>query len=157
MTKFLAVKEAAKLVGKSSSSIRRILYPILENDRHPDRYHIEPTVAAAKALRVKGDNFAWKISEELLRREVPNDGTQAKADNKSASGYYPRSSAIIDILRKQLDIKDQQISAQNDVIKGLLERVRKGNILMGALQQQLSPPEPANRNRSTVVECGAGE
>ena len=48
MANFLTVKEAAKLVGKSPSSVRRILYPILENDRHPDRHHIEPTVAAAE-------------------------------------------------------------------------------------------------------------
>ena len=152
MANFLTVKEAAKLVGKSPSSVRRILYPILENDRHSDRHHIEPTVAAAKALRVKGENFAWKISEELLRREIPEDGTKAKEDSKSSTVGEPQSAVIIDILRKQLDIKDQQIANQNDTIKGLSERVREGNILMGTLQQQLSPPEPANRNRSTVVD-----
>ncbi len=66
-----------------------------------------------------------------------------------------QSGAIIEILRKQLDIKDQQIAVQNDVIKGLSERVREGNILMGSLQRQLSPPESAKRHKSDVVETDA--
>ena len=152
MTNFLTVKEAAKIVGKSPSSIRRIIYPILEVDQHPDRHHIEPDVKTAKSLRVKGENFAWKLSEELLRREVPEGSEKSKSDTKSGTNDDGQSAAIIDILRKQLDIKDQQIAAQNDVIKGLSERVREGNILMGSLQQQLSPPDSGNRKKSNVVE-----
>jgi len=152
MTKFFTVKEAAKRTGKSPSAIRRILYPILADARHPDRRHIEPDVPTAKALRVKGENFAWRVSEELLRREVPEGATKSKPETKSAANGGDQSAAIIEILRNQLDIKDQQIAAQNDVIKGLSERVREGNILMGSLQKQLSPPEPANWNKSDVVE-----
>ena len=153
MTTFLTVKEAAKLVGKSPSSIRRILYPILEDNRHPDRRHIEPDVATAKTLRVKGENFAWKISEELLRREMPAGETKPGSDSKSGpQNGDDHSDAIIEILRGQLTIKDQQIAAANDVIKGLSERVREGNILMGSLQQQLSPPDSTNRNKKDVVE-----
>ena len=156
MTKFLTVKEAAQLIGKSPSSVRRILYPILEDNRHLDRHHIEPDVATAKALRMKGENFAWKISEELLRREVPEGDTKPGSESKSsARSGDDQSDAIIEILRGQLTIKDQQIAAQNDVIKGLSERVREGNILMGSLQRQLSPPDPTNRNTSNVVETDA--
>ena len=155
MTNFLTVKEAAKLTGKSPSSIRRILYPILEDNRHPDRHHIEPDVATAKSLRVQGENFAWKISEELLRREVPEGGVKPKGESKSRGIGDDQSAAIIEILRGQLDIKDQQISAQNDVIKGLSERVREGNILMGSLQQQLSPPDTAKRSKSDAVATDA--
>ncbi len=155
MTNFLTVKEAAQLTGKSPSSIRRILYPILENNHHADRHHIEPDVATAKSLRVKGENFAWKISGELLRREVPEGGAKPKEDSKSGGMGDDQSGAIIEILRGQLDIKDQQIAAQNDVIKGLSERVREGNILMGSLQQQLSPPDTAKRNKSDAVATDA--
>ena len=152
MANFLTVKEAAKLIGKSPSSVRRILYPILEDKKHPDRSHIEPDVETAKTLRMKGENFAWKISEELLRREIPEGGASKNSEPKSSSqNGSDQSAVIVEILRKQLDIKDQQISAQNDVIKGLSERVREGNILMGSLQQQLSPPEGSNRNKSNVV------
>jgi hypothetical protein len=153
MSTFLTVKEAAKLVGKSPSSIRRILYPILEDNRHPDRHHIEPDIATAKSLRVKGENFAWKISEELLRREMPEGESKPGSDSKSSShNEDDHGDAIIEILRSQLTIKDQQIAAANQVIKGLSERVREGNILMGSLQQQLAPPDQTNRNKKDVVD-----
>jgi len=103
-------------------------------------------------LRVKGENFPWKISEELLERVSSEAGSKTKAEPRTNPTGDDQSDVIIDILRKQLDIKDQQISAQNDVIKGLSERVREGNILMGSLQQQLSPPDAANRKKSNVVE-----
>lgn len=154
MTKFLTVKEAAQLTGKSPSSIRRIIYPILEDSRHPDRHHIEPDVATAKALRIKGENFAWKVSEELLRREVPADAVRPAADPKSAARVAsdPSAAALLEILRKQLDIKDQQIATQSELIRGMSERLREGNILIGTLQQQLSPPKsPASDQKDAVV------
>lgn len=142
MSLFLTVKDAAKKTGKSPSSIRRLIYPILDDDQHPDRHHIEPDVATARELRLQGENFAWKISEEFLARVVPESPAKTTATNKSAESPRENTDAIVDILRKQLDIKDQQIAAQNEVIKGLSERVREGNILMGSLQQQLNPPKP---------------
>src|SRR5438132_8601838 len=69
MATFLTVKEASRLTGKSPSSIRRVLYPILHDDAHPDRAHIAPGVEEALQFRLRGDNFAWRVSEELLRRE----------------------------------------------------------------------------------------
>ena len=153
MTAFLTVKAAAIFSNRSPSSVRRIIYPILEDNRHPDRHHIEPDVATAKSLRVKGENFPWKVSEEFLRRVMAEEGTKTSTESRSVPKNSPdQSAAILEIFRKQLDIKDQQIAAQNDVIKGLSERVREGNILMGALQQQLSPPDSTNRNKKDVVE-----
>lgn len=154
MTKFLTVKEAAKTTGKSPSSIRRIIYPILENDRHPDRHHIEPDVKTAKALRVKGENFAWKLSEELLRREVPEGGTNGSTGSKSSSvAGNDQSSAIIEMLRNELTIKNTQIATQNDLLKGLSERLREGNILIGSLQQQLSLTDGSARKKSDALEA----
>jgi hypothetical protein len=154
MAKFLSVKEAAKLVGKSPSSIRRILYPILENDQHPDRKHIHPTPEDAKALRLKGENFPWNISEELLRREVPDAGAKGAGDSKAATHLGGDGSAgIVDMLRRELDIKNDQIRTQSELLKQLSERLREGNILMGSLQQQLGLPDAANRNRNDVVDA----
>ena len=152
MPTFLTVKEAAHLTGKSASSIRRILYKVLEIENHPDRGRVEPNPEAVAALRMKGENFAWKIAEDYLRQEVPEG--KANAESKSPpQGGTEQLVAIVVILRKQLDIKDQQIGAQNDVIKGLSERVREGNILMGSLQQQLSLSDGSNRTKSGVVEA----
>lgn len=154
MTTFLTVKAAAIFSNRSPSSVRRIIYPILEDNRHPDRHHIEPDVATAKSLRVKGENFAWKVSEEFLRRMMAEEGTKPTTESKPASKIVlDQSAAMLEIFRKQLDIKDQQIAAQNEVIKGLSERVREGNILMGSLQQQLSLTDGSARNKSGVVDA----
>ncbi len=78
---------------------------------------------------------------------------RVKSDSKV--GTDTQSAVLVEIFRKQLDIKDHQIAAQNDVIKGLSERLREGNILMGTLQQQLSPPDTATRDTSAVVDADA--
>lgn len=154
MAKFLTVKEAAEITGKSTSSIRRIIYPILENDQHPDRSHIEPDVKTAKSLRVKGENFAWKISGELLRREIPERGAKGTPESKSSStAGNDQSAAIIDMLRNELGIKNTQIATQNELLKGLSERLREGNILIGSLQQQLSLTDGSARKRSDADEA----
>jgi hypothetical protein len=158
MAGFLTVKEAAKLVGKSPSSIRRIIYPILEDDQHPDREHIEPSPEEAKTLRLKGENFAWRISDDLLRREVPNDGSKHAAEGKTAvPAGRDESAAIIEMLRRELDIKNRQIETQNELLKGLSERLREGNILIGSLQQQLALPEGSSRQRADVVVANPDE
>jgi hypothetical protein len=149
MSQFLTVKEAAKVSEKSPSSIRRIIYPILEEDSHVDRRHIEPDVETAKTLRAKGDNFAWKISQELLNRVMSAETSKPKSDSKSSAGGNDQSGTIIEILRKQLDIKDQQIEHLN-------ERLREGNILMGTLQKQLALTD-GNRSKSNTVDATSTE
>jgi hypothetical protein len=156
MTTFLTVKEAAKRTGKSPSSVRRIIYPILENDQHPDRHHIEPDVDEAKALRIKGENFAWKISEKLLRREVPEGARKDSSESKAAGQKTDDgSAALIEMLRGELEIKNQQIAAQNELTKSLSERLREGNILMGSLQQQISLTDGSSRKKSEAVDAEA--
>lgn len=158
MPKFHTVKEAATLTGKSPSSIRRIIYPILEDDQHPDRSQIHPDVEEAKALRIKGENFAWKISEKLLRREVPEGSVRTSTDSKSASSESnDGSAAMIEILRGELEIKNTQINAQAELMKGLSERLREGNILIGSLQQQLALTDGSNRKKSDTVDTTSSE
>lgn len=151
MTKFLTVSEAAKLVGKSPSSIRRIIYPILNSDQHPDRHQIKPDPEEAKALRLKGENFAWRIAEELLRRHVPETGAKPTAESKAgATAAADGSAMLIEMLQRELDIKNRQLDTQNELLKGLSERLREGNILIGSLQQQLALPD-GGRNHAEVV------
>lgn len=164
MATFLTVKEAAQQTGKSPSSIRRIIYPILENDHHPDRPHVEPDVKTAKALRVKGENFAWKISEELLRREVPAGSAKTGPESKSAQGSSPdQSRAIIDVLREQLQSKDRQIQTletqldrKDQQIKVLGDRMGESNVLMHELQDRLAIAAPVPQPTSTTVESKQG-
>jgi len=51
--------------------------------------------------------------------------------------------------------KNRQIETQNELLKGLSERLREGNILIGSLQQQLALPEAAHHQRQDVVQSSA--
>ena len=143
---FLTVKEAARLTGKSPSSIRRVIYPIIHDDKHPDRKHVKPSVEDALKLRVKGENFAWRLSEELLRREVPFEAGPEKGNTASTPrGAAHEGGELLAMLRRELDIKNGQIAQQSeliakqmDLINGLGERLREGNILIGSLQQRFA-------------------
>ena len=64
------------------------------------------------------------------------------------------------MLRGELDIKNQQITQQSEMlskqmelISGLSERLREGNILIGSLQKQLALPDGNNRTQPDIVEA----
>lgn len=171
-TNFLTIKEAARLVGKSPSSIRRVIYPILESDSHPNRVHILPSVEEALQLRMKGESFGWRLSEELLRREVPVDaGSEKSLPDSKRSTSDGGHAELLAMLRRELDIKNQQIaqqaeliSKQVELVSGLSERLREGNILMGSLQQRLAlsdgreatTVEPTKPKSAIAVKPGKG-
>ena len=138
MSNFLTVKEAVERTGLSDSAIRRVIYPILKADKHTDRHLIEPNSADARALRVKGENFAWKISEELLDREMQERVKKVKAEPKAGATASVGNEHLLAMLQKELDIKNQQIESQNQLLKGFSERMHEGNVLIGSLQKQLT-------------------
>lgn len=148
MSAFHTVKEAADLTGKSPSSIRRIIYPIIRKDTHPDRAHVQPSVEDVLKLRLKGENFAWRLSEELLRQAIPADAPEKGSDVSSGRQSGHGDGALIDMLRHELGIKNTQIAKQAEIIdkqmelvNGLSERLREGNILISNLQQRLALPD----------------
>jgi hypothetical protein len=160
MAPFLTVKEAARLTGKSPSSIRRIIYPIIHDDARADRDQIQPSVEEAMQLRVKGENFGWRLSEELLRREMPigpeSGNTNPASSSKSATHG---EGDVLAMLRGELEIKNKQIgqqteliSKQLDLISGLTERVREGNVLIGSLQQHLALPDARHGNHPITAK-----
>lgn len=156
MSPFLTVREAATLTGKSPSSIRRILYPIIKDDAHPDRSHIRPGVEEAVQHRVKGENFAWRVGEEFLRRAFPVEAAGGRVPHSDRDGVRD-GGELIEMLRRELEIKNQQIAQhgeligkQMELISGLSERLREGNILIGSLQQRLTLPKGKEGESSTV-------
>jgi hypothetical protein len=145
MPTFLTVKDAARLTGKSPSSIRRIIYPIINDDAHADRTQIRPSVEEALKLRTRGENFPWRLSEELLLREVPMAPPPGKGSDDASGPVLHAESELLAMLRRELDIKNQQITQQHELfakqmelITGLGERLREGNILIASLQQRLA-------------------
>ena len=163
MTKFHTVKEAAQITGKSPSSIRRIIHPIIQKDEHPDRHHIHPTVEEARKLRLEGINFAWQISDELLRREMPTQPEKEKGSDRSAGiSHGPGTTDLIATLQGELAIKNQQIdqqskmlSQQMELISGLSDRIREGNVLIGSLQRQLALPEGGKSDNLNAIDADA--
>ena len=145
MSAFLTVKEAAQRTGKSSSSIRRAFYPIIKNDAHPDRAHIEPSIEEALKLRVKGEGFAWRISQEWLQREIPAEPETPDGATTAHAASDSSAAELLAMLQRELAIKNAQITRDSELlvkltelVSGLSERLREGNILIGSLQQQLT-------------------
>lgn len=143
MPTFVTVKQAAQATGRSTSSIRRAIYPILKDDAHPDRGHVEPSVDDALKLRVAGVNFAWRVSEELLARVLPATVPTEKGAAPAKAAPQAQSE-LLSMLQRELEIKNQQIGEQTEMLRKqmelmttLSERLREGNILIGSLQQRL--------------------
>jgi len=131
----LTIGEAAKMTGRSASTIRRFIHSIVETDKHPNRSSIVPSPAQAASFKKKGEIFTWRIREDVLLGEFRSAQAEEK---KSPSGLSPD---VLMILQKELDLKNRQIEKQWEVIQALNDRLREGNILMGSLQQRLVLPE----------------
>lgn len=144
-TPFLTIAQACDKTGRSASTIRRLIKGIVETADHADRDAVEPTIKAVAAYKKKGENFAWKIREDVLLREFQGALKEAKKEVTEAKGD------ILHILQNELSLKNQQIEKQWEVIHALNDRLREGNILMGSLQKRLGPP-PSEEAQSTVVE-----
>lgn len=132
---FLTIAEAGKITGRSASTIRRLIHTITETPAHPDRDAVEPDPATVAAFKKKGENFTWKIRQDVV---VKNFNTAQKEEKKSKA---EPTGDIFSILQKELDLKNQQIEKQWEVIHSLNDRLREGNMLMGSLQKRLSLPE----------------
>lgn len=135
-TPFLTISEAAEKTGRSLSTIRRLIKSIADDDAHVDRGAITPSPKEVAAFKKKDENFAWKIREDVLLREFQGALKEAKKEAAAAHGD------ILQILQKELDLKNQQIEKQWEVIHSLNDRLREGNILMGSLQKRLALPAP---------------
>lgn len=149
-TPFITIAEASEKTGRSASTIRRLIRTITETEAHPDREGIEPNAKQAAAFKKKGENFTWRVREEIIMKNFPAAQTHEKK-----SAQEPKTD-ILGILQNELSLKNQQIEKQWEVIHALNDRLREGNILMGSLQKRLGPPV----NESTVeppVEASAIE
>ena len=143
-TPLLTIAEAATKTGRSASTIRRLIHTISESPAHPDRPLLQPTVKQVEAFKKKGENFTWKIAEEVVMRNFES----AQMEGKKLKTYSGND--VLQILRGELDLKNRQIEKQLEVIQSLNERLREGNILMGSLQQRLALPESTQASEQAV-------
>lgn len=138
---FLTIGEAVEKTGRSPSTIRRVIRTIADSPAHPDRKLIEPSPKEVDVFKKKGENFTWKICEDVLLKNLRR--VQREEKTKSSVPSSGPSGEVLQILQRELDLKNQQIEKQWKVIDSLSERLREGNILMGSLQKRLALPEPA--------------
>jgi|CXWL01.1.fsa_nt_gi hypothetical protein len=143
-TPFITIAEATEKTGRSASTIRRLIRTITETANHPDRDAIEPDIKKVAALKKKGENFTWKIREDIV---LKNFEGAPLAEKKSIA---ESKTTILDILQKELGLKNQQIEKQWEVIHALNDRLREGNILMGSLQKRLGPPASESSSESIM-------
>lgn len=153
---FLTVKEATKHVGKSESTIKRLLREITGNPDHVDRYLIEPPHDEVERRKEAGEPYVWKISTELLEKRYPPETTSEEGsdDPEKTEPNGAVTDAIVAVLREQLRSKDRQIETlekqldrKDEQISNNNERMREQNILMKELQERLAiapPQKPAD-------------
>lgn len=137
---YLTIAEAVEKTGRSPSTIRRIIRSITDRKTHPDRIGIDPAPGAVEQFKKKGGNFTWKICEDVLLKNLRR--VQYEEKKLSSSSIQTSGGSILDILQKELEIKNRQIEKQGEIIQSLNERLREGNILMATLQKQIAPPSP---------------
>jgi cell division septation protein DedD len=164
----LNVKEACKLIGKSESTIKRLIREITVDAHHEDRQFILPNHEEVERRKATKEPYVWKLDRQLLLRRFPQDSIEEEGSQSSGKSAKPGTSdshlesALRDqvqslenqnqMLVTQLDRKDGQISNLN-------ERMRESNILMKELQQRLaitapvpeSPVQDAKTPSETIV------
>lgn len=143
-TPYLTLAEASAKTGRSLSTVRRLIHSISKDQHHPERDAVIPSHEEAEALKKKGENFTWRIRQDIVDREF------GSAPSKKEKVQSELSMDVLAMLQKELDMKNQQIEKQWEVIGSLNERLREGNILMASLQKRLALPEPASMETSTV-------
>lgn len=151
----LNVKEACKLIGKSESTIKRLIREITVDAHHEDRQFILPNHEEVERRKAAKEPYVWKLDRQLLLRRFPLEQTAEEGSQSSEKPAKPGASdshlesALRDqiqslenqnqMLVTQLDRKDGQISNLN-------ERMRESNILMKELQQRLAITAPAPKS-----------
>ena len=97
-------------------------------------------------LRVKGDNFTWRVSEEFLRREVPIvDPSSKPTSSAHGSATATGSDALVDMLRRELDIKNHQITQQSEMLTNQIELISGGPAYCSTIRHNVDALEFSKR------------
>ena len=144
--RFLTISEAEQFTGKSRSTLRRFIDGIVKTENSADRQLLKPTPEEAVALREQNQPFAWKVSEELLRRQFlkPEETPAAVEKGTGDAPMGGDSSRLVAVLEKSVSMLERELAEKNGQIAAMNERLRESNILLKDLQQRVAlPPAPA--------------
>jgi hypothetical protein len=152
--RFLTISEAEKFTGKSRSTLRRYIDGIVKAEKSPDRHLLTPTPDEARTFREQNQPFAWKISEELLRRQFLKPDESSTPDPEKGTGGTPGSDSLrlVVVLEKTVAMLENELKEKNNQINAMNERLREGNILMADLQKRLTLPAGKGSDVPTQAE-----
>ena len=130
--KFLSIKEASLLTGKSESTLKRFVQKNFSSSNSKGTPKNNQNIKREKAPK----GYFWYIEENFLLENfsAEHSETQSPAEN----------SDIVKILKEQLEKKDEQISQ-------LLDRQRESNILTKNLQDKFLTLEPGEKKSDIPV------
>jgi hypothetical protein len=157
MEQHLTLSEAQEFTGKSASTIKRMIAKVTADPQHPDRAHVLPSPEEVARRKAAKEPYAWKVNRDLLLRWF----RPATAASGAKPGASPEGDAqaeiVIQVLREQLQSKDEQIATlskqldrKDEQITALNDRQREFNVLMGQLQQRLAITPPKAETESVV-------
>ena len=159
--RFLTISEAEKFTGKSRSTLRRFIDTIVKTEDAPDRPLLLPTPDEVLALRGQSQPFAWKISEELLRRQFLKPESTESSNGEQGSEGTPKSDAsrLVAVLEKSVAILERELNEKNSQIAAMNERLRESNILMKDIQLHLALPsgKEASSQAADLPQSEAGK
>ncbi len=158
----LTIREAADATGHSTHKIRRLIKTIADDPKHADRSHVEPSPVDVERLAADGVQFTWRISEELVRRQLGappppvTTGESGVGESGDLFALLQRTIAAKEHaeakLFDQLKTKDEQMAGLQQTITSLNERLRESNMLMASVQRQLPEGKKASAGMINAEE-----
>lgn len=124
--KFLSIKEAARLSGKSESTIKRFIKKTYNTGQLEKDQLINQRIKKTRAPK----GFFWFIAKDFLEKSF-----------SSAEPTELTENGTIKILYEQLQTKDKQIES-------LLARQHEHNVLMKGLQEKVLTLETGQQEQS---------
>ncbi|MBB3208945.1 hypothetical protein FHS27_004779 [Rhodopirellula rubra] len=144
MSEFISAVEAGKLTPVSASTIKRFIRDVVDDHNHESRDKIQPSPEELKRAQEAGEPYRWKIEREFVIEQFGTAEESKKGDDGETS------SEVLNILRQQLEAKDQQIRTletqldrKDDQIKRQDDRMQETHVLMQDLQKRLALTAPA--------------
>lgn len=141
MEQHLTVKEAGELVGKSESTIKRLIREITSDADHPDRERIQPGHDEVAKRRAAGEPYVWKIDAALLKSRYPEESETPDAAGEEARTKSTAEDRIVVVLERSIAVLQAELEAKNKQIESFHERQREQNVLLKSLQERILIPE----------------
>lgn len=142
-TKYFSIKDVASLIGKSESSVKRVISKVKKGE---PKKHKNPKYFNFETLPTK--HIKTYVSQAFIDEYfngATNDSTN-HSTNHSANGSDELLKQTIDMLQKELDQKNKQIETLLTNQTEYLERQRESNhLLHGKIQPLELEAEPTKK------------